>query len=378
MKSLRCVIMRGGTSKGVFFHKGELPQDRDERKRVILRAFGSPDRRQIDGLGGADVLTSKAAIVGPPSRKDADVDYVFGQVGITEPEIDFSTICGNLSAAVAPFAVDEGLVRGKEPVTEVRIFCPEVGRSLVSEVAVREGKFWPEGDYKVDGVPGTGSKISLDFKDTAGLITGRMLPTGSPRDLLTLEGLGRLEISVVDVANVAIFVKAGDLGLQGTESPTEMDRDRKVVGAIENIRMEVATMLHLRGELDSWRRGTSPLLPILAIVREPVSWVDFVTGGTFSADEADVLAKMYGGGMMHKAFAGTGAVCLGVAARIEGTIVSDLLSERGREQGTIVIGHPSGVIPVEVIAREEQGRLNLERAVIYRTARRIMEGSVYV
>jgi len=378
MKRLRCVIMRGGTSKGVFFNKHEVPEDPYERKKVILRAFGSPDKRQIDGLGGADVLTSKAAIVGPPSRKDADVDYVFGQVGITEAEIDFSTICGNLSAAVAPFAVDEGLVKGREPFTEVRIFCPGVGRYLISEVKVENGKFLAEGDYKVDGVPGTGSRISLDFRDTTGLITGHALPTGNPKDLLKIEGVGSFEVSIVDVANVAVFVRARELGLKGTESPIEIDGNRKIVDTIEKIRMAVCEMVHLNRELDSWKRGTSPLLPILAIVQAPMPWMNFATGSTISADQADILARMYGGGMMHKAFAGTGGVCLGTAARIEGTIVHEMLSRRGREQGTIMIGHPSGVIPVEVSGGKEAGHVKLERAVIYRTARRIMEGYVYV
>ena len=360
-----------------FFRENEVPEDPEERKKVILRVFGSPDRRQIDGLGGADILTSKVAIVGPPSRNDADVDYVFGQVGIADPEIDFSTICGNLSAAVAPFAVAEGLVRVKEPVTEVRIFCPAVARYLVSEVSVRDGKFVHEGDYKIDGVPGTGSKISLDFRDTAGLITGRTLPTGNVRDFLKVENVGDLEVSIVDAANVGVFVKAGDLQLKGTESPVEIDSDRKLVGTIEKIRMAVAEMIDLRGELDSWKRGISPLLPILAIVQEPMPWVNFVTGSTMEADEADILARMYGGGMMHKAFAATGAICTGVAARIKGTIIDELLSQRGKGQDTIIIGHPSGVIPVEVSGRKEQDRIKLERAVIYRTARRIMEGYVY-
>lgn len=377
MKRFRCVIMRGGTSKGVFFHENEVPEDPEERKEIILRIFGSPDKRQIDGLGGADILTSKVAIVGPPSRKDADADYVFGQVGIAEPEIDFTTICGNLSAAVAPFAVDEGLVEGKEPVTEVKIFCPGVGRYLISEVHVKNGKFVHEGDYRIDGVPGTGSKVVLNFKDTAGLITGRTLPTGNARDVLRVESVGDFEVSIVDAANVAVFVKAGDLRLRGTESPTEIDSDRKLVGTIEKMRMAVAEMINLSGELDSWKRGTSPLLPILAIVQEPMPWVNFVTGSTMKADQADILARMYGGGMMHKAFAVTGAICTGVAARIEGTIINELLSSRGRGQETVIIGHPLGVIPVEVSAKKEQDRIKLERAAVYRTARRIMEGYVY-
>lgn len=364
--------MRGGTSKGVFFHENEVPQDPGERQKLILRVFGSPDRRQVDGLGGADILTSKVAIVGPPSRKDADVDYVFGQVGIAEPEIDFSTVCGNLSAAVGPFAIDEGLVRARGAVARIKIFCPNVGRYLISEMQVADGKFVPEGDYRIDGVPGTGSRISLDLADTAGLITGRTLPTGNTRDVVKLRNAGDFEVTVVDAGNVAAFVRATDLGLDGTESPAEIDGNKKLIDTIERIRMAVAGMTGLTRELDSWKRGVSPLLPILAIVRGPAP------GPAAGAGGADIVARMYGGGMTHKTYAVTGAICTGVAARTGGTIVSELLSPKGKMQDTIIIGHPSGVIPVEVTAGSGPGRTRLERAVVYRTARRILDGRVYL
>lgn len=184
MLRVRCAILRGGTSKGIFLHENDLPRDRVLRDRMILAIFGSPDVRQIDGLGGADPLTSKLAIIGPSSRPDADVDYTFGQVSIKEPLIDYSGNCGNISAAVGPFAIDEGLVRAQEPVTYVRIHNTNTGKIIVAEVPVQNGKAKVTGDYQIDGVPGTGAKIMLDFAGTAGAATGRLLPTGRPIDVL--------------------------------------------------------------------------------------------------------------------------------------------------------------------------------------------------
>ncbi len=370
MKRLRCVIMRGGTSKGVFFHENELPQDPDRRREVILRVFGSPDRRQIDGLGGADILTSKVAIIGPPSRRDADVDYIFGQVGITEPVIDFGTICGNLSAAVGPFAIDEGLVRAKEPFTQVRIFCPMVGRYLMAEVEVRDGKAVYEGTFRIDGVPGTGSRISLDFADTAGLITGELLPTGRAKDTLYVEGVGRIEVSVVDAATVVAFVRAADLGLRGAETPDEIEADRTLMEGLERIKRQVAQLADLTQR--------SPLLPMVAMVQEPVQWKTFATEEIVRAEQVDVLSKVYAAGMMHKAYPVTGCVATGAAAMIEGTIVNEILSERWKGREELVIGHFSGMIPIEVAGEGKGPEFSLRKAVVYRTARRIMEGWVYV
>jgi len=371
MKKLRCVIMRGGTSRGVFFHENELPKDPEERKEVVLKVFGSPDRRQIDGLGGADILTSKVVIIGPPSRSDAHVDYIFGQVGITEPVIDFGVICGNLSAAVGPFAIDEGLIRAKEPMTNVKIFCANVNRYLTAEIEVRNGKAVYEGDYSIDGVPGTGSKISLDYSDTAGLITGHLLPTGNRTDILEIKGWGKLEVSIVDVSTVAVFVRASDLGLKGPESPKDIEGNKDLMNILEEIRIRTAQLANL-GEKSKIQ------LPMVAIVQKPVPWVSFVSGAAIKAGEADLLSKIYTPGMMHKAYPGTGCITTGAAAKMRGTIVNELLSQGQKMKDKLIIGHFSGLMPVEVSGREEGSTFKLEKAVMYRTARRIMDGYVYV
>ena len=370
MKRLRCVIMRGGTSKGVFFKENEVPQDPEERKKVILRVLGSPDKRQIDGLGGADNQTSKVVIIGPPSRKDAEIDYIFGQVGIGEPTIDFGTICGNLSGAVGPYAVDEGFIKAREPITKVRIFCPIVNRYLSTEVEVREGKAVYEGDFKIDGVPGTGSRISVDFSDTGGLTTGNLLPTGNRKDILGVKRLGKIDVSIVDASTVVAFVRATDLGLKGTESPKDIDGDKNLINTMEEIRLTVAELVSLGGK--------SPLLPMLAIVQRPVPWVNFLTGDTMIPEEADILSKIYAAGMIHKTYPGTGCIATGVAAKIKGTLVNELLSKEQELKNSLIIGHPSGLMPIEITGREEGGSFSIERAAIYRTARRIMEGYVYI
>lgn len=184
MEALRCAIVRGGTSKGVFIMRNELPADPALRDKAILAIYGSPDLRQIDGLGGADTLTSKLAIIGPPTREGADVDCTFGQVSITDPFVDYGGNCGNISSAVGPFAIDMGLVEPVEPVTTVRIHMTNTGRILTAQVPVRNGKAAVEGDFAIDGVPGTGARITLDWSDVVGGITGRLLPTGSPKDVI--------------------------------------------------------------------------------------------------------------------------------------------------------------------------------------------------
>ncbi|HOP86710.1 MAG TPA: PrpF domain-containing protein [Syntrophorhabdaceae bacterium] len=370
MAKLKCVIMRGGTSKGVFFHENELPENIEERTKTVLRVLGSPDKRQIDGLGGADILTSKIAIVGPPSRKDADVDYIFGQVGITEPIVDWGTICGNLSAAVGPFAVDEGLVRAREPRTTVKVFCKNVGKYLSLEFETCAGKAVYEGNYAIDGVPGTGSKISLDYSDTAGILTGSLLPTGNRKDVLEIKNIGPIEATIIDVSTPVVFIRARDLGLTGTETAREMDADRKLIESLEHIRLEAARIVGLEGK--------SAFMPMLALVQEPVPWTNFITGEPMRPEGVTIMSKVYAAGMMHKAYPGTGCVTTGVAAKLKGSIVDEFVSPEDKDNETVIIGHFSGVISVDVRCRDEGGIFELEKAIMYRTARRIMEGYVYV
>ncbi len=373
----RCTIIRGGTSKGIYIMRNELPRDPEIRDRVILAIFGSPDVRQVDGLAGADLLTSKLAIIGSPTRPDADVDYTFGQVGILLPKVDYSGNCGNISAGVGPFAIYQGLVDTKEPTTIVRIHNTNTNKILKAEVPVEGGELAVEGDCKIDGCPGTGARIKLDFSDTAGAVTNKMLPTGNPKDRLKVEGIGEVVVSLVDAANPVVFINAGTVGLKGTETPMEIDGDLNLLERIEKIRSVAAERL---GFVDDWRKATteSQFLPLVAIVNSPEDFIDFTTGKVVKKESFDILARMLFNQKMHKTYAGTGTICTGTAARILGTIVNDLATKSGGETKEFRIGHPAGIISVEVDVKLEGNKLVLNRAAISRTARIIMDGYVFV
>jgi 2-methylaconitate cis-trans-isomerase PrpF len=375
-KRIRCTVMRGGTSRALFVMRGDLPAQPGLRDRIILRMYGSPDVRQIDGMGGADPLTSKLAIIGPPSREDADVDYTFAQVSIEEPFVDYAGNCGNISSAVGPFAIDEGLVDPIEPRTAVRIHQTNTDSILVSEVPVVNGKAAVEGNYHVDGVPGTGARIDLDFSGTAGAVTGRILPTDNPSDQLDVEGVGPIEVSVVDVGNPCVFVRATDLAVQGTETPGQIDADQALNDRIERIRGTVATEI---GLVEHWRDAAheSPYIPFFVLVRPPADYVDFTTGRTIEAQDVDFVARLLFMLRTHKAYAVTGTVCTGAAAKIPGTIVHQAARPESHHRSLTRIGHPAGVIDVEAEVRADD-RVRLLRASVGRTARRIMEGYVLV
>jgi 2-methylaconitate cis-trans-isomerase PrpF len=375
-RRLRCVLMRGGTSRGLYVKRNELPQDPTLRDRVILAMYGSPDVRQIDGIGGADALTSKLAIIGPPTREDADVDYTFGQVSITAPLVDYAGNCGNISSGVGPFAIDEGLVDAVEPITKVRIHQTNANRIIVAEVPVAEGKAAVDGDYSIAGVPGSGAKIMLDFSDTAGAVTGRILPTGNVRDTLDVEGVGQIELSIVDAGNPVVFLRASALGLRGTESPTEIDANGQLLDSIERVRGHAAQLV---GMVDDWRQAgaVSPYVPFIALVEPPQEYVSFATGKKVKAEQIDFVSRLLFMLRMHKAYPITGTVCTGAAARIEGTVVHEVA--QGSPTGSVVrIGHPAGVIEVETEVESSDSGPILRRASVGRTARRIMEGYIYV
>jgi 2-methylaconitate cis-trans-isomerase PrpF len=375
-RRIRCVLMRGGTSRGLYVMRNELPQDPVMRDLVILAMYGSPDVRQIDGIGGADALTSKLAIIGPPTREDADVDYTFGQVSITSPFVDYAGNCGNISSGVGPFAIDEGLVDAVEPTTTVRIHQTNTRRIIVAEVPVREGKAAVEGDYSVAGVPGTGARIGLDFSDTAGAVTGRMLPTGNVRDVLQVDGVGQVEVSIVDAGNPVVFVRASRLGLEGTESPIEIDADAGLLDSIERVRGHAAQLIGMVGE---WREAAerSPYVPFIALVEPAKGYTSFSTGEAVKSSEVDFISRLLFMLKMHKTYPITGTVCTGAAAMIPGTIVQEV-SARSRTGHVVRIGHPSGVIDVEAEVDVSDSGLILRRASVGRTARRIMEGYIFV
>jgi 2-methylaconitate cis-trans-isomerase PrpF len=375
-RRIRCVLMRGGTSKGLYVKKNELPQDPVLRDRVILAMYGSPDIRQIDGIGGADALTSKLAIIGPPTRDDADVDYTFGQVSITAPFVDYAGNCGNISSGVGPFAIDEGLESATEPTTTVRIHQTNTQSIIVAQVPVQEGRAAVVGDYRIDGVPGTGARIGLDFSDTAGAVTGQILPTGKARDVLDVEGVGQVEVSIVDAGNPVVFLRASRLGLLGTESPPEIDADHELLDSIERIRGHAAQAIGMVGE---WCEAAerSPYVPFIALVEPAQGYVSFSTGEAVGASQVDFVSRLLFMLKMHKAYPITGTVCTGAAAMIPGTIVHEVAGPFSEAQA-VRIGHPSGVVDVE--AEVEMGGSGpvLRRASVGRTARRIMEGYIFV
>ncbi|MCP4284711.1 MAG: 3-methylitaconate isomerase [Gammaproteobacteria bacterium] len=371
MKKIPCVIMRGGTSKGIYIKSNHLPAAQEERDLAVLAIFGSPDVRQIDGLGGADPLTSKLAIIGPSTHADADIDYTFAQVSIDRPVVDYAGNCGNISAGVGPFAVDEGFVSAVEPVTSVRIHNTNTGKILIAEVEVADGRAKVTGDCKIAGVPGTGSKIMLNFAGTAGSSTGKLLPTGNVVDTITTPS-GTIEASIVDCANPMVFVRAEDMGITGIESPQEIDSNDQLLSRLEEIRSEVAVVIGM-AENPAMATEKSPAFPMIAMVSKAKEYKDFTTGNTIKAEDVSVVSRLMFMQVLHKTYAGTGTVCTGAAAKIPGTIVNEMVAEDDSVE-LVRIGHPAGVISIE--AKVVEGKV--ERAAFARTARRILEGSVYV
>ncbi len=370
-----CAIYRGGTSKPIFILEKDLPQDPKKRDQVILAAFGSPDIRQIDGLGGADPLTSKVAYIGPPTVPNTDINYTFGYVGISAPVIDYRGNCGNSSAAVGPFALLRGLIKPKEPITTTRIYNTNTKKVIVAEFSVRDGEFLSEGGLRIDGVPGTGSKILLDFINSGGSVTGRLLPTGKVKEEVKFPTVGTLTVSMVDAANPFVFVRARDLGLQGNESMEEVAGNGQLLDRCEEVRSTVAEIMGIAKKEEATR--LSPGVPKIALISPPTTYR--TPKGTIDGSEVDIIARMTALQKLHKAYAVTGAVCLGTAAKIEGTVVHEIFREiQPGNPPAVRIGHPSGTIQVEIELEKREGQLELTKAALARTARLLMDGFVHL
>jgi 2-methylaconitate cis-trans-isomerase PrpF len=376
-RAIRATILRGGSSKGVYLLENDLPQDPVLREKVILAIFGSPDKRQIDGLGGADPLTSKVAIVGPSTREGVDVEYTFGQVAFDQAKVHTHAICGNISSGVGPYAVDQGLVKAIEPITTVKIYNTNTKKILTAQVPVKEGRAAVEGDYAIAGVPGTGAKVTLDFSDTAGALTGKLLPTGNLQDTIELGENEQITVSIVDAAVCQVFVRAEDLGLTGTESSLEVDSRPELLQKLETIRCIAATMAGLAPSPEA-AAVESRNTPHIVFFTEPKDYINHLTEEKIAADQIDLVARMMFMQIMHKTYAGTGSLCTSVAAAIPGTNINEAVRKQAIEDQLIRIGHPAGIIPVEVEVEHNGGERILKKAAIGRTARRIMDGYVYI
>lgn len=374
--TIKCTILRGGTSKGIFIMGNELPQDMALRKKIILAVFGSPDIRQIDGLGGADLLTSKLAIIDPPSIPGADVDYSFAQVGLDDSRVEFDAICGNISSGVGPFAINNGLVKAVEPYTTVRIHMTGIGKIMIATVPVKDGKAVVGGDFSIDGVPGTGAKIALDWKNIVGGKTGKLLPTGNPIDLLEYEGKN-YHASIVDAGSLSVFLQAEEMGMTGVEMPQEIERNLQWMQLIEALRGKGAVKA---GLITDWTTAstTSAYLPFVCVISKARNYTCF-NGRHVKEYDIDLTARLYTMGKINKTYAGSGAVCTGAAARIKESLVWNLLKESAKtDKGLLMIGHSSGMIPVEAEITGERAEVRMTKINIFRTARTIMEGQVYV
>lgn len=375
-RKVPCVIQRGGTSKGVFLLGKDLPQDAGHREKIILSIFGSPDRRQIDGLGGADPLTSKVAIISPSNRSEADVDYTFGAVDIDKPIVDFNSNCGNISAGVGPFAIDEGLVKAKNSPTVVRIFNTNTEKILKAYVPTANGKTQYWGNYAIDGVPGTSAKIMLDFSETEGAVTGKLLPTGNPVDVVSVPGIGDVEMSIIDAGNPGCYIKPEVLNLTGIEGPL----DKKIIDRLDQVELIRGTAAKLMGVVDdvSRARVDKPSTPFIAMVGPPENYRSYSDDAFIHAGDIDLVLRPFYMQEMHKAIGGTMTVCTSAAAKIEGTLVHSVCVSRPAEKRLVRIGHASGIILIEAEVDMQGDGPHLTLAAFGRTSRRIMEGFVYV
>ena len=370
MKKYPCVYMRGGTSKAVFFHEKDLPEDKSLWDDIFLKVMGTPDVKQIDGMGGTVSSTSKIAIIAPSDKPGVDVEYTFRQVDIVIPRVDGSANCGNISSAVGPFAIDEGLVPAVEPITVVRVLNTNTNKIIEEHVRVEDGHAMVHGDEVIQGVPGTGSRIDMYFEDPAGSKTGKLFPTGQKKEVFDVPEYGPAEVTVLDCSNPMVFIKASDLGIKGSEL-TELNQNKDVMEHIERIRGMAAVKC---GFVENWEdaRTKSTSAPKVSILSAPQDYIN-MDGNEVKADTMDLCCRAISVGALHKAYPMTVAVGTGAAARISGTIVNEIVKP-APDQDIIRLGHASGVTEVDVKMDGEK----VVKGGVTRTARRIMDGWVYV
>ncbi|WML24104.1 PrpF domain-containing protein [Neobacillus sp. OS1-33] len=358
------VVMRGGTSKGVFFNFEDMPTDRLLWDEFLLDIMGSPDHRQIDGLGGANSLTSKAAIIKKSDLEEIDIEYTFSQISIENQLVDFKGNCGNISSAVGPYAIEQGLVPAIEPITTVRIFNTNTQKVIIAEVEVENGQVKTEGMCSIPGVPGTGSPIYLSFTNAEGAVTGKLFPTGNSTDVIQ-SSKGPINVSIIDVANPLVFVNAKDVGLTGTELPHEITQ--KKLTELEEIRSIAAEMCQFSSKEDATKK--SPAVPKMTIIAPPMDYID-VTGVERKATDMDCTIRMMSMQKPHQALAITGAICTTAGAFLKDSILSDIIKVN---QEVVRLGHPAGIMEtkVELIAG------SIRAIKVVRTARIILEGYAY-
>ena len=354
LRAIPATLMRGGTSKGVYFHVRDLPAERGARDRVLLAAMGSPDARQIDGVGGAHPLTSKVAVIGPATRADADVDYLFLQVVVDKAEVSDSQNCGNILAGVGPWAIENGLVPIAGPTTPVRIHMVNTRSIAIANVPTPGGAVEYEGDVRIDGVPGTAAGISIDFLDIAGSSCGSLLPTGNASD--RIEGV---ELTCIDNGMPVVLLNAQDFGISGSESPEALEANAALKARVEKIRLAVGPRMSL-GDV---AKKTVPKMSLISPARH---------GG-------DLNTRTFIPHRVHEAIGVLGAVSVATACMVPGTVAARVIGGAASSGlRRLEIEHPTGFFTVEVDVMREGSEVKVKRSALLRTARKLMRGEVFV
>ena len=375
-KAVPAVFLRGGTSKGVFFHGRDFPEDRHGRDTIFCAAIGSPDPygRQLDGMGGGISSLSKVVVIEPSARPGIDVDYTFGQVVVDTADVDYGATCGNLSSAVGPFAVDEGLVLKGDGEALVRVHNINTDKVFEARFPVRSGKAQVSGEFIIPGVSGSGALVQLEYLDPGGARTGALMPTNRMNDHVGLADGQTISVCCVDATTPCVFVAAADLGLDATENPLALESRLDVLTKLEEIRCQAGLLMGL-GATTQEISEASRASPRIAVVAAPAD-MTLLDGSVLPAEGMDIAVRMVSMGVPHRAVPLTGGMCLAVAANLQETLVHNLA--RDKLATTVRLGSPSGVIPIGASIRRDGCNLTVDRITTYRTARRLMEGNVLI
>lgn len=375
MRKFKTVFMRGGTSKGCMFLKEDLPENREEWDSIFLQAMGSPDPKQIDGLGGTVSSNNKIIIVWKSEEPGIDVEYLVGQVIVGKEQVDYKSNCGNMTAAVGPFAVEAGLVNVVEPITTVHLLNRNTDKYIDVTVPCENGTFAQDGDCHIAGVDGTAAELKVKFLNPAGAKTGKLLPTGNVMDVLDIPGLGKIEASILDVSNPMVLVRAEDVHALGTELPEEVNANTELMDVLEKIRGTAACMMGFAKDLKD-ATDNSPAVPKVGFVTTPKSYTEI--GNTeVHAEDMDVCARVISVFKCHKACPLTSASSIAVAAALKGSVVNKLVAE-GTSLENVRIGHPSGIMTMCPEINLKETGAEVPAVAVQRTARRIMDGTVYI
>jgi len=353
-----CILMRGGTSKGPFFLADDIPSEPKARERVLLAAMGSPDTRQINGIGGADTLTSKIAIISRSKHPEAEIDYLFAQCSVDKALVDFSPNCGNMLAAVGPYAIETGLIEAQNPTTRVRIHNVNTGAVITATIQTPDGVVNYEGEASIHGAPGTSAPVYLEFSSIVGGKTGKLFPTGNPIDVI--DGV---EATCIDVAMPMVLMKASDFGITGYESKPELDANKALIARFEAIRRKAGAMMAM-GDV------SEKVVPKVGLLSAP--------RGAVPQGGAAITSRYFVPWNCHAAHAVTGGLCVGSAIMLPGTVASQIVASPVGPFADIVIEHPTGSMGVAIETTGEGAEKTIKGGSFLRTARLLFAGEVFV